>query len=228
MGRVSIESSFSVETSLFLESANPTPHYFTEAQAFIHLSSFSATCPSCVLPLPSFRIPFFAPRLNCLRSSVEMALFTSPQLHGGDTEGIMWRALHIGDYDKGYLRLLSQLTKAPEVPHGLWLEQFEKMRKRSANAPLLGMLDRHGWSEQEIVLGASMRVRKTSADTQLPRVFCSGCYFTVVAEHLATSRIVACATLCESTPRPACLKAQRNVGIIVKLACVECCEVMRA
>mmetsp|Transcript_7403 Transcript_7403/g.18497 ORF Transcript_7403/g.18497 Transcript_7403/m.18497 type:complete len:170 (-) Transcript_7403:124-633(-) len=58
-----------------------------------------------------------------------MSLFDFPKLKGDAEGGILWRALHIGDYDKGYLRLLSQLTKAPEVAHGMWLEQFEKMRK---------------------------------------------------------------------------------------------------
>ena len=44
--------------------------------------------------------------------------------------GITWRPLHVGDYDRGYLRLLGQLTKAPEVSVEQWTSTFEKMRKR--------------------------------------------------------------------------------------------------
>uniref|UniRef100_A0A6T8N8Z3 Glucosamine 6-phosphate N-acetyltransferase n=1 Tax=Hemiselmis andersenii TaxID=464988 RepID=A0A6T8N8Z3_HEMAN len=56
------------------------------------------------------------------------ALFDSPKIHPGSDPSIKWRPLQIGDYDRGYLRLLGQLTKAPEVPLSLWEETFQKMR----------------------------------------------------------------------------------------------------
>eukprot|EP00285_Hemiselmis_virescens_P000928 CAMPEP_0173415232 /NCGR_PEP_ID=MMETSP1356-20130122/84752_1 /TAXON_ID=77927 ORGANISM="Hemiselmis virescens, Strain PCC157" /NCGR_SAMPLE_ID=MMETSP1356 /ASSEMBLY_ACC=CAM_ASM_000847 /LENGTH=170 /DNA_ID=CAMNT_0014377467 /DNA_START=188 /DNA_END=700 /DNA_ORIENTATION=- len=56
------------------------------------------------------------------------ALFTTPAIHAGNDPSIKWRPLQIGDYDRGYLRLLGQLTKAPEVPVSLWEETFRKMQ----------------------------------------------------------------------------------------------------
>jgi hypothetical protein len=59
-----------------------------------------------------------------------MSLFSSPKISGGAEQGVAWRPLHVSDYEKGYIALLSQLTQAPEISHDMWLQTFETMRKR--------------------------------------------------------------------------------------------------
>lgn len=56
---------------------------------------------------------------------------TAPDGKPAGQANIVVRDLEAGDYNKGYLQLLSQLTKVGDYDEATFLARFEEMRKRS-------------------------------------------------------------------------------------------------
>mgnify|MGYP000982518493 CR=1 FL=1 len=140
----------------------------------------------------------------------EMAQWEYPALPGDIVrcgDDLRMRPLESGDWDKGYIQLLSQLTTAPQMPREEFVGILRRMRDRylpeiEADARpacllacLLACWLACVWPCPCLCLVFVSLHYGCCRRSELNQLVLSKCYYTVVVENLQTKKIVAAATL---------------------------------